>query len=72
MLRVNDIQTYYGDSHVLQGISLRMESGQVVGPSFEGPAVGVTSALVSPDGLRVAARRYAITRNDSSVMICVW
>jgi branched-chain amino acid transport system ATP-binding protein len=31
MLRVNDIQTYYGDSHVLQGISLRMESGQVVG-----------------------------------------
>jgi branched-chain amino acid transport system ATP-binding protein len=31
MLQVNDIHTYYGDSHVLQGISLKMESGQVVG-----------------------------------------
>jgi branched-chain amino acid transport system ATP-binding protein len=31
MLQVNDIHTYYGNSHVLQGISLRMESGQVVG-----------------------------------------
>jgi branched-chain amino acid transport system ATP-binding protein len=31
MLEVRDIHTYYGDSHVLQGISLKMESGQVVG-----------------------------------------
>jgi branched-chain amino acid transport system ATP-binding protein len=31
MLDVNDIHTYYGDSHILQGISLRMERGQVVG-----------------------------------------
>jgi branched-chain amino acid transport system ATP-binding protein len=31
MLQVNDIHTYYGNSHVLQGISLRIESGQVVG-----------------------------------------
>jgi branched-chain amino acid transport system ATP-binding protein len=31
MLQVNDIHTYYGDSHILQGISLSMESGQVVG-----------------------------------------
>ena len=31
MLQVNDIHTYYGDSHVLQGISLKMESGQVLG-----------------------------------------
>ena len=31
MLEVRDIHTYYGDSHILQGISLRMESGQVVG-----------------------------------------
>lgn len=31
MLHVNDIHTYYGDSHVLQGISLKMESGQVLG-----------------------------------------
>jgi branched-chain amino acid transport system ATP-binding protein len=31
MLEVRDIHTYYGDSHVLQGVSLRMERGQVVG-----------------------------------------
>src|SRR3989304_1301714 len=31
MLEVRDIHTYYGTSHILQGISLRMESGQVVG-----------------------------------------
>lgn len=31
ILHVKDIHTYYGDSHILQGISLRMESGEVVG-----------------------------------------
>jgi branched-chain amino acid transport system ATP-binding protein len=31
MLNVKDIHTYYGDSHILQGISLSMERGQVVG-----------------------------------------
>jgi branched-chain amino acid transport system ATP-binding protein len=30
MLEARDLHTYYGDSHVLQGISLRMERGQVV------------------------------------------
>jgi branched-chain amino acid transport system ATP-binding protein len=31
MLEVKDIHTYYGDSYVLQGVSLRVEQGQVVG-----------------------------------------
>ncbi|MFQ5830209.1 MAG: ABC transporter ATP-binding protein [Candidatus Methylomirabilia bacterium] len=31
MLEVHDIHTYYGDSYVLQGISLRVEKSQVVG-----------------------------------------
>lgn len=31
MLEVRDIHTYYGDSYVLQGMSLRVERGQVVG-----------------------------------------
>jgi branched-chain amino acid transport system ATP-binding protein len=31
VLAVRDIHTYYGDSYVLQGISLRMERGRVVG-----------------------------------------
>ena len=30
MLEVNDIHTYYGDSHVLQGMSLKVEKGTVV------------------------------------------
>ena len=31
MLKVIDIHTYYGDSHVLQGISLDLGQGSVVG-----------------------------------------
>jgi branched-chain amino acid transport system ATP-binding protein len=31
MLEVRDIHTYYGDSYVLQGVSLRMDRGQVIG-----------------------------------------
>ncbi len=30
MLQVNEINTYYGDSHVLQGVSLNVNAGQVV------------------------------------------
>ena len=31
MLEVRDIHTYYGDSYVLQGVSLRVDRSQVVG-----------------------------------------
>ncbi len=31
MLQLTDVQTYYGDSHVLHGISLRLEAGEAVG-----------------------------------------
>ena len=30
MLEVDDIHTYYGDSHVLQGVTLRVNQGQIV------------------------------------------
>jgi branched-chain amino acid transport system ATP-binding protein len=30
MLQADDIQVYYGDSHVLQGVSLRVGSGEIV------------------------------------------
>jgi len=30
VLRVDDVHTYYGDSHVLQGVSLRAEEGEIV------------------------------------------
>ena len=31
MLELRQIHTYYGDSHILQGISLNVEQGKVVG-----------------------------------------
>jgi len=31
MLRVQDVDAYYGKSHVLHGVSLRVEAGEVVG-----------------------------------------
>jgi branched-chain amino acid transport system ATP-binding protein len=31
MLDVREIHTYYGDSHILQGVSLKVEKGNVVG-----------------------------------------
>src|SRR5579885_2280814 len=31
ILEVHDIHTYYGDAYVLQGLSLRLEQGQILG-----------------------------------------
>ncbi len=31
ILEVQDIHTYYGDAYVLQGLSLRLEQGQILG-----------------------------------------
>src|SRR5262245_44473916 len=31
ILEVADIHTYYGDDYVLQGLSLRLEQGQILG-----------------------------------------
>ncbi|MFI5091538.1 MAG: ATP-binding cassette domain-containing protein, partial [Terriglobales bacterium] len=31
ILEVQDIHTYYGDAYVLQGLSLQLEQGQILG-----------------------------------------
>jgi branched-chain amino acid transport system ATP-binding protein len=31
ILDVQDIHTYYGDAYVLQGMSLKLEQGQILG-----------------------------------------
>src|SRR5689334_16160534 len=31
LLEVDDVHTYYGDAHVLQGLSLSLEAGQILG-----------------------------------------
>ncbi len=55
MLEVNGIHTFYGDSHVLQGISLRVEEGEVVcllGRNGAGKSTTIKSimGIVPPKG----------------------
>ena len=46
LLRLDDIHTYYGKSHILQGVSLEMEKGEIV-PSWGRNGVGKTTTLSS-------------------------
>ncbi len=58
MLVLNDIHTYYGESHVLQGVSLQVEQGEIV--SLLGRnGVGKTTTLRTIMGL-VPPRRGQI------------
>jgi len=50
MLTVTDLHTYYGDSHVLQGIALHVEPGSVVGLLGRNGA-GKTTTISSIMGL---------------------
>ncbi len=61
MLVVDDIHTYYGESHALQGVSLRVEAGEVVCLLGRNGA-GKTTTLASIMGL--VAPRSGIVRFD--------
>jgi branched-chain amino acid transport system ATP-binding protein len=50
MLRVQNIHTYYGQSHILQGVSLRVEKGEIVLLSGRNGA-GKTTTIRSIMGL---------------------
>ena len=43
MLQVEDIHTYYGDSHILQGVSLHVDPGELVCLDWDGNPVWVRS-----------------------------
>ena len=55
VLRVEDIHTYYGPSHVLQGVSLAIEPNEVVAVIGRN-GVGKTTLVRSISGLTPAAR----------------
>jgi len=67
MLAVDDIHTYYGDSYILQGASLRLDKGEVVavlGRNGVGKTTLVRSilGLTPPRRGRVAYKGVDITR----------
>jgi branched-chain amino acid transport system ATP-binding protein len=65
MLRIEDIHTYYGPSHVLQGVSLTVEPNEVVGVIGRN-GVGKTTLVRSISGLTPPARGR-ITFRDTDI-----
>jgi branched-chain amino acid transport system ATP-binding protein len=62
MLSVQDIHTYYGDSYILQGVSLELKSGQVVALLGRN-GVGKTTLARSIMGLTPAKRGRILFQN---------
>jgi len=65
MLRVLDVHTYYGDSHVLQGVSLHVEQGTVVAVLGRN-GVGKTTLCRSLAGF-TPARAGRVVFNDMEI-----
>jgi branched-chain amino acid transport system ATP-binding protein len=65
VLRVEDIHTYYGDSYILQGLSLEIKAGEVVAVLGRN-GVGKTTLVRSVIGL-TPARRGRVVFRDSDI-----
>ena len=67
ILEVEDIHTYYGDAYVLQGLSLKVEEGQILGLLGRN-GVGKTTLVKSVVGFnpprrgRILFKRVDVTR----------
>jgi branched-chain amino acid transport system ATP-binding protein len=59
ILEVQDIHTYYGDAHVLQGLSLQLEQGQILGLLGRN-GVGKTTLVSSIVGFTPPRRGHII------------
>jgi urea transport system ATP-binding protein len=68
ILEVQDIHTYYGDAHVLQGLSLQLEQGQILGLLGRN-GVGKTTLLKCLMGvLPVASGSIALDGQEVSTL----
>lgn len=70
MLTLNDIHTYYGESHVLQGVSLQVERGEAVallGRNGVGKSTTIHSIMgfTPPRQGQIRLREIDITRSPS-------
>jgi branched-chain amino acid transport system ATP-binding protein len=65
LLALEDIHTYYGESYILQGVSLAVERGQIVALLGRN-GVGKTTTIRSIVGF-TAARRGRIRFNDADI-----
>ena len=73
MLELRDIHTYYGDSYILQGVSLRVEAGQVVsllGRNGAGKTTTINTIVgfVSPRRGQILFKGQDITHRPSYVI----
>src|SRR6202521_4325364 len=66
ILEVHDIHTYYGDAYVLQGLSLQLEQGQILGLLGRN-GVGKTTLVNSIVGFNPPRRGRIVFKGDDIV-----
>src|SRR3989338_416330 len=64
ILEVEDIHTYYGDAYVLQGLSLQLEQGQILGLLGRN-VVGKTTLVNSIVGFNPPRRGKGVFKGDA-------
>ena len=69
MLRVEDLHTYYGQGHVLQGVNLEVPAGRIAAVLGRN-GVGKTTTLRSIVGSRRAARPRPACRPGCRRLAC--
>ena len=71
LLEVSNIHTYYGDSHVLQGVSLEISRGEVIALLGRHGA-GKTTTLLSIMGIQPPSKGNIFFNNSDIVRLPPW